>query len=456
MRKALTCARRAMALALLLAAVGLFSSTALALDDYVLFEESLDEDLFSLDEDSLFGDGLVTDVERTADRPLEEVFLVRERLTVGGEYRVGLKGRWRWLGKSAATGPDVTLSAGGTLFVDSRPSRDVRFFAKAVADGWWMDGDGDGEAALHELFVDWTAGERVFFRIGKQVVHWGVGYFFSPADVINAGRIDPTDPDADREGATALRVHVPAGRYNYYGYVVVDGDGEGGYRVALAPKAEFVVGGTEVGVGLFYRDDRAPRAMATVSSSIGPVVVFGELALSKGSDRRFVRETTFALENLGLEVYGDEETPFVHATFGTRYTFSDPNGRFSLTAAAQYYYNGEGYDANFLETHGWKLPLLVEQGRLSRADAELSGRHYVAALLSGSHRSWSDLSVAALWLGSLTDDSGMVSLTAGYEGWEHIRPSISVNHWYGMGGAPLPVPDSLTELTVGVSVRGDF
>ena len=65
----------------------------------------------------------------------------------------------------------------------------------------------------------------------------------------------------------AVRLNVPAGRNNYYAYAIIDGK-PGDYRVALAPKLEFVYGGSEVGLGLYYRADRAPRVMATLSTSL--------------------------------------------------------------------------------------------------------------------------------------------------------------------------------------------
>ena len=46
---------------------------------------------------------------------------------------------------------------------------------------------------------------------------------------------------------------------------------------------------TEIGVGAFYQRDLAPRAVATVTTTIGDFAVFGEGVASWGSDRVFVR-----------------------------------------------------------------------------------------------------------------------------------------------------------------------
>src|SRR5690606_37537514 len=173
-----------------------------------------EDDLFSFDEDSLFGNDLLIEVDDPGGQALEEVFLVRDRIDAGGTYRAALA----W---SRMTGEDgqelwsgLSLTAGGSLYVDARPRRDFRAFAKLKGSGAWREGAGDADvtAALHELFVDVDHKDRAFFRIGKQTVTWGVGYFFSPADVINVGRINPEDPEAEREGPVAVRLHVPEDR----------------------------------------------------------------------------------------------------------------------------------------------------------------------------------------------------------------------------------------------------
>ena len=78
------------------------------------------------------------------------------------------------------------------------------------------------DISLHELFLDYTLWDRLYLRAGKQTVNWGVGYFFSPADVINIGRIDPFDAEAPREGPLALKAHYPMGSNNYYVYVIFE------------------------------------------------------------------------------------------------------------------------------------------------------------------------------------------------------------------------------------------
>ena len=90
-----------------------------------------------------------------------------------------------------------------------------------------------------------------FLRGGKHTIAWGVGYFFSLAGVLNLTAIDQEDPDAEREGPVSLRVNLPIDFHNLYLYVLAD-PADGGVQLAAAPKAEVVLGGTEIGIGTFY------------------------------------------------------------------------------------------------------------------------------------------------------------------------------------------------------------
>jgi hypothetical protein len=156
---------------------------------------------------------------------------------------------------------NLGVSLGGQLYLDARPDPNFRVFGKLGLSsavnkqrGGRANAQDPLEISLQELFSDFNYENKVFFRAGKQNVKWGVGYFFSPADVINIGRLDPLDPGAEREGPVALKVHYPRGSTNYYLYTLLD-DVDVISKVALAPKMEFVVGGTEIGLGGFYKGD---------------------------------------------------------------------------------------------------------------------------------------------------------------------------------------------------------
>lgn len=420
---------------------------------------SFGDDLFFLDEDALFGsgDGLLIEIEEPTGSALQDVFLVSDGVEFGGNYRLALEAARNWAdGQAEQAVESVGVSLNGSLFADARPRRDFRLFAKSK----WTAGIADGAAhgptfQLHELFADYSAGDRAFLRAGKQTINWGVGYFFSPADIVNVGRIDPENPDAEREGPVALRLHVPSGRNNFYNYAVLSNTAGG--QVALAPKAEFVMGRSEVGVGLYYRADRAPRAMATLSTSLGKASLFGEAVLSKGSDKRFVRSVPISPEHpFGLAVTEDKESLFAHVTAGVHYTYTDPDRRYSISGAGQYYYNGEGYDGAFVRENGPGIFALVQAGELSFTDIISTGRQYGALSVNVSGKAMGDFAPGLFWLGNLSDGSGLVSLSVGYTRWNHVSPTIGISRTYGAPGGQYAPKGPEYILTLGVSVGHNF
>lgn len=434
-------------------------STAAGLEDDIWLWAGSD-DFFSMDEDALFGSGgLLTEIEPDSGSALEEVFLVQEGVDVGGSYSLSMGVGRIWTpedGGPAGGNADRRADLSGSLFLDARPSREFRAFAKIKGDVRLTESPLDPNIALHELFADFTLADKAFFRLGKQTVNWGVGYFFSPADIINVGRIDPENPEAEREGPVALGLHLPSGRSNFYTYAIVDGIA-GDYRLALAPKVEFVFGRSEVGAGFYYRADRAPRAMATLSTSFGRLSLFGEAVLSKGSDKRFVREVPVSPDNpFGLAVVTDQDTVRFHGTAGARAAYSDPDGRFSVSAAGQYYYNGEGYDGEFSKANRAAMLLLLGTGQLAATDVMSTGRHYAALSLGGTSRSFKDFAPAAFWMGNLSDGSGMVNLTLSYNRWKDIRPSIAISRTYGGAGSEFAPLSPETRFTVSVTIAGSW
>ena len=292
---------------------------------------------WAVDFDELFGGDLLVELEvdEGALAP-EEALLVQDRLDLGGSYNFSLRASRTFRGDAEPedrfSGLPWTASSIWT------PGR-IPISGPLGKVGLGYDASGGEDAfksKLLELFADFNYDNKVFFRAGKQNVKWGVGYFFSPADIINIGRIDPLDPEAEREGPVTLKVHYPKGSSNFYLYSLFDGVKEL-KEIALAPKLEFVVGKTEFGLGGFYRQDEPPRLMATVSSSFGEVGFFGEAVLSFGTERGFLEPRGPVYEVV------ERDGVFLQATAGGMYRFKDDTGRFDLAATVQYYFNGEGY-----------------------------------------------------------------------------------------------------------------
>jgi hypothetical protein len=290
--------------------------------------------------------------------------------------------------------------------------------------------DFDDVVRITELFSDFQIGDSLFLRGGKHTVTWGVGYFFSPADIINLERIDPENPEADREGPVNLRVQYPFSANNVYLYLLPPvGSQE---FPAVAPKLELVLGLFELGFGGFWRYDSAPAGMFTLDGTLWELDVFGEAVVLGENDRRYIREVTVSPEApLGLEVYTRDEPTF-QATLGAGYSYSDVEGRINLNAFAQYFYNGEGYeDADLLRENRAGIGALLADGELSSADLTRPGRHYGAVSLSLRNILSSDFSLSGLWYANLSDASGQLSQTLSYRFTDRLSVSGSARWLYG-------------------------
>ena len=355
-----------------------------------------------------------------------------------------------------------------TLFFDARPDQHFRVFGKAIASYPFQISGLSGTTSpaslttnplgitatpsvapnidIFELYSDFDYKNKVYFRVGKQVVNWGVGYFFSPADVISLTPVDPQNPTIEREGPVALKMNAPfAGVDNLYLYLIANQAfaTNGSFQindVAVAPKAEFVVGDYEIGVGGYYQRNQRPKAMMTATGSIGKIGVFGEAVVSQGADGTLVRKSGTSL--LGYETYTDTTTPYFSGTAGFSYVQAD----WHLSLYGQYYYNGQGYADPSLEKEAYTLyamQILTPAGSpapvspaLSLQDLQQPGRHYGAAVASWSNIRDSNVSLSLFWEGNLSDGSGIVSPSVSYQPFDYASFTAATHVAYGGDGTP--------------------
>jgi hypothetical protein len=240
---------------------------------------------------------------------------------------------------------------------------------------------------IFELFTDFSWHDRVFFRFGKHTIKWGVGYFFSPADVLNLSVIDPEDPELQREGPVSLRVQVvfPGTQNVLYTYVLPDTNTFKTENTAAAAKFEFPAGSAELGFGVWYKRLFSPRLTVTYSGTIaGKVSAFGEGLFAWGKDDKWQAERPL-----------DEMGPVFQATLGLLYTNTD----LKLSLMGQYFYNGFGGTAG---NTGVPSALTNLSG--------YPGQHYAAVTISRSELFTKKLSVSAFGMFGFDTESGNANL----------------------------------------------
>jgi len=284
---------------------------------------------------------------------------------------------------------------------------------------------------LTELFSDFNINALVYVRAGKQNVTWGTGYYFSPADIINLQTIDPEDPSADREGPLAVKFHLPAGTTNFYLYLILDEIVND--RITVAPKIEFVLGGTEFGLGGYYRQNSAIAGMATISSSLGDVGLFAEAMAMAGSSKTFIRETDdLVTYPLGLRPYTQPDTVFFSATTGFNYSYLDDFDNFNLSFQGQYYYNGTGYDdLEIFSRNAIAVGMLAGSGVLDKTDMASRGMHYAAAGIQLMELFQTDFSLGVFWIMNLQDLSGTLSCSLQFTPNDYVTITVGIRQVYG-------------------------
>ncbi len=202
---------------------------------------------------------------------------------------------------------------------------------------------------LLEAFADTAIDRSVFFRFGKQYVSWGVGYWYSPADILSLAQIDPDDPEAKREGPFAFKADIPF-KQNLATVYVIGAKNFDPMGSAVAAKTDVVVGNFELSLGGYYRPDLAvsPRLMMMFSGAIGAFDVYGEGVAAWGSDRTYLRATGISP---AYATYTIADRPVFQGTLGFKWAYDNRDNLYSIELRGQGYYNGTGYeDTSILKT----------------------------------------------------------------------------------------------------------
>lgn len=402
---------------------GLYAQDTQKASESASLEDELfggDEDLFVSPDKAHTASSSTDSDSSTDDRPLKfqadlqkaMLSLEGNKLRIGGSLDSSLKLNCNWA-EPYEPKPDSTLKTNlnANLFFDARPVENLKIYGK-FSFGFPFEKSLSGLAVLQkkqlpllpndiavpigvngavnisirELYTDFSLKDIAFFRFGKHAVKWGTGYFYSPADIINISRIDPQDPEADKEGPLSLRTHIviPRTQHNLWFYLLPPT--ESGFKTentAVAAKAEFVFGNWEWGIGGRYRYEQAPKLITTLSGSIaGKVAVFAEGVFAWGSDYIYYKNGDY---NSG---YTEKNKAFFQATAGASYS----NTKTHTSVAAQYFYNGFGYrntkevqsiiEAGFAEAQ--KGNLLHSSVRAAGNITSMGniGQHYIACTLS--------------------------------------------------------------------------
>ncbi|WP_324983043.1 hypothetical protein [Hyalangium sp.] len=300
---------------------------------------------------------------------------------------------------------------------------------------------------LDQAWLRFDIDHTVFVTAGKQHVKWGTGRFWNPTDFLSPQRRDPLAVFDARTGASMLKLHVPweAKGWNFYGIAMLDNAGPASTlgRIGGAARAEVVLGEAELGASAVLQRGRKPRFGLDLSSALGPIDVYAEAALRKGSDAplyRLPEDITFQelieqaqnleirtledLKQLPVESYfPDGLTPQI--TGGANYTFAYSEND-SATVGVEYFYNSTGYDNPIA------YPYLIAQGAYQPFYV---GKHYggLFGVLAGPG-SWDKTSFILSTLGNLSDMSFTTRLDVLHRALSYLSIEVYAAVNYGNKG----------------------
>ncbi len=414
--------------------------------------------------DDLFGeDSAIVEEAKTVSDPEADI-LENKGLAWGGGFESVLGARLSYADPEAfasdpAEGDEgLVASLDASLFFDARPDRRYRAYGKfgfsypfGVAADSGTETVSFDKIKIVELFADWNWDDRLFLRVGKQTLAWGLSRFYQPADPISIGVKDPEKPELDLEGPLALKLSLPIGPHALYGVIVAkDSYFENGMKDASVAdlgyglKGEFLVvvpenpvfGNAEINVGAYWRRASAPKAVAGFSTGIGKVQVFSDQAVSWGLDAYRLTDEPDPAEPTVRATEKPDSGLFWSATLGFLYVDNDIH----LTLYGEYFYNGSGSDdPDYLgllvarygaeQTPSSTLAKTIPVSELGAYQS----RHNSSVNVSFSELFGSDKwSCSLLWQQNWTDASGMAIPRVAFEPFDHFAVAAgAVVSWGG-------------------------
>jgi len=346
---------------------------------------------------------------------------------------------------------------------------------------------------LDQAWLSFDIARSVFVTVGRQHVKWGVARFFSPTDFLASQPRDPLALFDARLGVTMARLQIPweSAGWNFTAVALfeptqnVGGSYSGSGSVANpggsgvnpadtgallrdvggAARAEFSFKNGAVGIDGLVQRNRAARAGADVTMSIGDFDVYGEVAWKEYSDAPFSRTfdvttqldpskipgvppgtfppgTTIPVTNQAQVALPERTRPVYQAAGGATYSINF-EGNKSITLGAEYFFNSASY------TRDEYLPLLIVGG----FQPFYVGKHYLALsatlLETAQKRTW-----ILSGIGNLSDGSYIARLDLVITLLSYLSVESYIAGHFGRTGGELRLGFPRTDLSMVDGVTG--
>ena len=240
----------------------------------------------------------------------------------------------------------------GNLLLDIRLPQGAKAFANLQTE--YIPLDSAVLVSLQEIFVDGNIKDKVFLRLGKQVLQWGRCDFWNPTDLINVEKKLFIQKIGYREGAYGVKLHIPFGTaYNIYGFLDTR-EASSVDSIAAAGKFEFLIGGTEMAFSMWDKKNYHPVFGYDFSTRLIGLDLTGELSVSNGSNSPSLRVQNDSLE----ETKSNDWQTRMCIDVGRQFNFFDIGQGLSVTGS--FYYDRGGYSENIFadgKTYTFNRPI---------------------------------------------------------------------------------------------------
>ncbi|HYW81817.1 MAG TPA: hypothetical protein VFB30_01080 [Spirochaetia bacterium] len=276
---------------------------------------------------------------------------------------------------------------------------------------------------VKEFFVDFNASNTLYFRLGKQVLQWGTGYFWNPTDLINIEHKSFTNLTALRDGVFGLRSDVVFSRdFHLYTFLNLNAI-QDITDVAFAARSEFLVGAFEFGFSGWLKSNKLPVFGTDLTAPFfWSTNLTAEASFSWGDNQPHLNP-----DGVTTSTIRDRLVPKVDVGLSRTFDAFDVQDRISVNV--EFFYNGAGYDDNMFQ----KLinPLALQTFFSTYYQPGYYGTYYAAFFVTVSKFILNEMTLSVSGLSDLSDSSAIAFVGLAYDPVNNFELSLQLGTYLG-------------------------
>lgn len=298
--------------------------------------------------------------------------------------------------------------------------------------------------AINEVFLDVNIAKYIYFRLGKQVVKWGVGYLWTPTDLVNIEKKNILDSSQVRQGSYGLKMHIPFGtRANIYTFVDMN-KAKNLSDISMANKVEVLFLNTEMALSVLLKKKNVPVYGFDFTSRILTIDIHGEASLSYGDNTRRLRNYPWYITGFYYYPSPAQELAFMmpgsvmdykvqgkwipRASFGFGRGFEVKDIKDRIRFDIEGFYNHGGYGWNVFEKDIYTVGHFLSG---SLYTPNYYGKYYVGAFITIRQMFIEELSSMINCVVNIQDQSSIISGTITYAPYYDLLLNLMVNGFVG-------------------------